>query len=196
MTETTGIILAGGRSSRFGTNKSLALFKGAPLISHVAKCLETIFPERLLVTNDPGGFAFLDWPMTGDLFRHCGPLGGIHAALAQMRTERGFIIGCDMPLLQPDFITALCSLEGEWDVALPWLSTGPEPLHAVYHRKAKDFLERRLLLGRYKVMEALQALSLRIVDFDELRSMGGDPTAFYNINQKNDLDKLENVKRK
>lgn len=191
MTEITGIILAGGRSSRFGTDKALALYRGKPLISHVAGCLESLFPDRLLITNDPENLAFLDWPMTGDLFLNHGPLAGIHAALKNINTEKGFIIGCDMPLLKPGFISALCNLPGDWQAALPWLPSGPEPLHAVYRKEIHEFLELQLTRGNYKVTEVLQALDLRTIDLDELRALGGDLTVFYNINQRKDLDKLE-----
>ncbi|MFO7760058.1 MAG: molybdenum cofactor guanylyltransferase [Desulfobia sp.] len=189
--KTTGIILAGGRSSRFGPNKSLALYRQEPLIFHVAKCLETIFSERLLVTNEPDTFAFLNWPMAGDLYRECGPLAGIHAALKKIKTEQGFVIACDMPLLKPEFISALCNLAGDWEAALPWLPSGPEPLHAVYRKKANDFLENQLNRGNYKTVEVIESLRLRTIDLDELTSMGGDLSVFYNINQKNDLEELE-----
>jgi len=189
--KTTGVILAGGSSSRFGTNKSLALFRQEPLIRHVAKCLETIFPERLLVTNEPDTFAFLNWPMTGDLFRECGPLAGIHAALKKIKTEQGFIIACDMPLLKTEFISSLCNLAGDWEAALPWPPSGPEPLHAVYRRKANDLLESQLNRGNYKIVKVVESLRLRTVDLEELKSMGGDMSVFYNINQKKDLEELE-----
>ncbi len=191
MAETTGIILAGGRSSRFGTNKSLALYKEKPLIIYVAHCLEPLFPKRLLVTDEPDQFTFLGWPMTGDYFRDCGPLAGIHAALTAIDTEQGFVTGSDMPLIKSEFIRAVCDLPGEWDVALPWLPSGPEPLHAVYRRGVVGFLEEQLTKDHYKIVEVLKALRLHTIDLDELNAMGGDVSLFYNINQKRDLAKLQ-----
>lgn len=188
--KTTGVILAGGRSSRFGANKSLALYRGKPLISHVAESLERIFPELLLITNEPETFAFLGWPMTGDYYPDCGPLAGIHAALKTIETEQAFLIGCDMPLIRPAFITALCSLPGDWEAVLPWHQSGPEPLHAVYRKSVHAFLENQLAQGNYKLIEILRALRLRIVETEEIKALGGDPSVFYNINQKKDLEQL------
>jgi hypothetical protein len=89
----TGVILAGGRSSRFGSNKALAMVDGKPLIRHVADLMSSLFAECLLVTNTPVEYRFLSLPMTSDHYRDSGPLAGIHAALLQINTDRAFVVG-------------------------------------------------------------------------------------------------------
>ena len=84
--KTTGVILAGGASSRFGSNKALALLRGRPIISHVAAVLEKTFHSHLLVTNSPETYQFLGWQMTTDIHPGQGPLAGIHSALQAIRS--------------------------------------------------------------------------------------------------------------
>lgn len=135
ISQVAGVILAGGKSSRFGSNKALALHQGATLIQTITRRLAGLFPETLLITNTPEDYGFLGWPMAADQYQNCGPLAGIHAALRTISQPRAFVCGCDMPLLNPELIRFLCELDGDHEVVLPWLPEGPEPLYAVYSKK-------------------------------------------------------------
>ena len=116
--QVAGVILAGGKSSRFGSNKALALHQGNALIQGIGHRLAGLFPETLLITNTPEEYGFLGWPMAGDQYLGCGPLAGIHAALRTVSQPRIFVCGCDMPLLNPDLVRFLCELEGDHDIVL------------------------------------------------------------------------------
>ena len=182
-----GVILAGGKSSRFGTNKALALYCGAPLIRRIADCLAPLFPETLLVTNTPEEYAFLDWPMVPDRFRECGPLAGLHAALAAINNPAAFVCGCDMPLVHPALIRYLCEQLADNDVALPWLASGPEPLYAVYGRSALPPIEESLARGQLRINSLCRRLRTRWVTEEEILSILPDLTTFFNINRQPDL---------
>lgn len=188
--ETTGVILAGGASSRFGSNKALALLQGNHIIQHVATVLENLFPQRLLVTNTPETYRFLGWKMSGDIHIGCGPLAGIHAALTHISTPQAFIVGCDMPNVAPNLIGFICNLPGDWDVALPWLESGPEPLYAVYRKSCLPVITKQLQAKQGKIRLALQLLKLRKVTQQEVVAITGDLTSFHNINRLEDLQLL------
>ena len=192
----TGVILAGGASSRFGTNKALATFESLPLIQHVARPLEKLFNDHLLITNTPESYEFLGWPMAPDIFSKCGPLGGIHAALHTIKTPRAFIVGCDMPLINTTFISYLCSLDGNWDVALPWLEAGPEPLHGVYKRTCLSAIEQSLKENQFKIGFLLRKLRIHKVDQDEIIDLIGDLSPFHNVNFNDDLLCLQEMTEK
>ncbi len=192
----TGVILAGGVSSRFGANKALASFDSLPLIQHVAHPLEKLFTERLLITNTPESYEFLGWPMAGDIYPACGPLGGIHAALHTINTPKAFIVGCDMPLLNTVLISYLCNLSGDWDVVLPWLKAGPEPLYGVYSRHCVSSIEQSLQEKQFKIGLLLRKLRLRKVNQDEISDLIGDLSTFHNINFNDDLLFLEKLTAK
>jgi molybdopterin-guanine dinucleotide biosynthesis protein A len=188
--ETTGVILAGGASSRFGSNKALALLHGVPIIRHVAATLEKIFPQHLLVTNSPDTYRFLGWPMIGDIHAASGPLAGIHAALLNIGGSQAFIAGCDMPRLDARLIAYLCGLAGDWDVALPWLDTGPEPLCAVYRKSCLPVISRQLQEKQGRIRFTLDLLRLRKVSQAEILAVAGDLSSFHNINRPGDLQQL------
>lgn len=103
MTGLLGAVLAGGRSSRFGTDKAQAQLGDATLLHHAARLLHPFVDEVVIVGERQGGIP--DLPRTG-----LGPLGGIAAALDHGCTH-GYrcvlTIGCDMPLVAPVLIEAL-----------------------------------------------------------------------------------------
>ncbi len=183
----TGVILAGGTSSRFGSNKALALYEGRPLIHHAALVLEDLFRQRLLVANHPDPYRFLDWPVVPDRFAGAGPLAGIHAALSAIETPYAFVLGCDMPLVKSALIDFLCGLTGEWDVVVPWPGDRPEPLHALYHRRVLPVIAAALAAGHGKVGRIYAELRVRRVTEAELLAVVPDLTAFRNVNRPGDL---------
>jgi len=185
----TGVIMAGGISSRFGSNKALALFNNKPVIQHVADTLSPLFPSCLLATNTPEAYAFLGLPTVGDIFPGAGPLGGIHAALHAIAEPRAFVAGCDMPLLDPQLIRFLCTLaeQDDWDVVLPWPPSGPEPLYAVYSQSALPVIEKNLKQRNWKLTDTLAELRVRRVEEAELLTVVKDLSTFHNINRPEDL---------
>jgi len=185
-----GVILAGGKSSRFGSNKALALHQGDALIQTITRRLAGLFPETLLITNTPEEYAFLGWPMAGDQYPDCGPLAGIHAALRAVSQPRIFVCGCDMPLVNRDLIRFLCELPGEHEVALPWLPEGPEPLYAVYSKKALPVIEENLAKKQCKIGLVYEKLLLRKVTVEEILRILPDLATFQNINHQHDLIRL------
>lgn len=187
----TGVILAGGLSSRFGSDKALALLHGKFLVQHVKESLKAAFSDCLLITNTPERYDFLNMPMIKDRYKGMGPLAGIHAALRHTGKPWIFVLGCDMPLVSPNVITFLCSFaHEEFDAVIPWLETGPEPLCGLYRKTAIDKIELQLKNNKAQVKELLEKLSVRKVKEQELLKITGDLQAFANVNRKNDLEGL------
>ena len=184
----TGVILAGGQSSRFGSNKALAAHGGKPLIQHVTDTISSLFSSCLLVTNTPETYSFLNLPMTGDIYLDMGPLAGIHAALVKIKTDWAFVTACDMPNLNPVLIKYLCGLTAEqFDAVIPWPALGPEPLYGLYHRKSLPIIEKRLKKKQVAIHEVLTELSVHRVGEEEIMGITGDRNTFHNINRPEDL---------
>jgi len=187
----TGVVLAGGKSSRFGRNKALALWRGKFLIQHVKDNLVAVFSDCLLVTNTPEQFDFLNIPMVCDRYQNMGPLAGIHAALHHTENPWIFVIGCDMPAVTPDFITFLCGISREgYEAVLPWLEKGAEPLCGLYHKTVIDKIGLQLQKKRAQVQELLEKLSVRKVTVEELQEVDGSLQVFSNVNREQDLESL------
>lgn len=128
-------ILAGGRSSRMGQEKALLPFEGLPLISRTIDCLSPVFERLLVVTANPEVARVAQIPAVADAFTGRGPLGGLHAALVYFQKPT-FIVACDMPFLNLDFIGHLtqrfATAPYSPDALVPHSANGIEPLHAIY----------------------------------------------------------------
>ena len=103
----TAIILSGGKSIRMGTNKSFLKIGDKTVIERMRDLLQSMFKDVILITNEPGDYKFLGLPIYEDVFRHRGPLAGIHSGLKHSKTDLNFIISCDLPLLTKEMINYL-----------------------------------------------------------------------------------------
>jgi len=111
--DVTGIILSGGKSSRMVENKSFLKIGDITIIERVRDLMQSIFDEVILITNDPADYKFLNIPIFEDLFKHKGPLAGIHSGLTHASSENNFIISCDLPFITPEMIKYLVDYKTE-----------------------------------------------------------------------------------
>jgi molybdopterin-guanine dinucleotide biosynthesis protein A len=189
----SGIVLAGGSSSRLGRNKALIAVQGQPLIRRVTDRLCPVVDEVLLVTNTPGLYAFLDLPMVGDIYPGVGALGGLHAGLAAMHSPYGLVVGCDMPFLNADLLDYLISLRDGYEVVIPRVGSFYEPLHAVYSARCLPLIERQIRAGQRRVLGACMGARVRYVDRAEIARYDAQQLSFFNINSPQDLERTEQL---
>ncbi len=140
-------ILAGGKSSRFGSNKALADWFGRPLISHIVERSLNITEKVFIVANNKEPYAFLDLPVYPDIYPGRGPLSGLHSALYHISSNWVFLLGCDMPLIEPRLISHMVEQKGWASVTTVALNGRMEPLHSLYHRSLLFLLEPLLKAG-------------------------------------------------
>jgi molybdopterin-guanine dinucleotide biosynthesis protein A len=185
----SGIILAGGLSSRFGgRNKALIEWKGRPLLAHIRQAFGDLFQEIILVTNAPVAFSEWDMTLVTDLFAERSSLTGIHAGLFYAKHPLAFVTACDTPLLQPALIRMLLEAAGnDIDVVIPKTEKGLEPLCAVYSQRCLDPITHRLRQGDYRIRSFFRKARVRHVPEPQLRRCDPDLRSFYNINTSEDL---------
>ena len=125
-----GAVLAGGRSSRFGSDKALAIWRGRPLIEHAWAALAPVASDRVICGRAYGDLPWIEDRPTAGL----GPLGGLCAALhlaASRDFDRVVTIGCDTPSVPFALIKQLADERGPVFVAdLPVLGGWPAALAA------------------------------------------------------------------
>ena len=123
--------------------KALLPIEGEFLIQRIARILRPIFAEIVVVTTKIEVANAANLPAISDRFPNRGPLGGIHAALEHFQKPT-FVVACDLPNLNADFIRELC--EGFVDEAarVPRSTNGFEPLHAVYAPACLPIFQREL----------------------------------------------------
>ncbi|HEY6097109.1 MAG TPA: formate dehydrogenase accessory sulfurtransferase FdhD [Candidatus Deferrimicrobium sp.] len=178
----TGVILAGGRSGRMGSDKALLPYQGGRFIEAIHRRMEEMFEEVIVVTGDTARYDFLPCRRVTDLYPGMGALGGIHAALRASESEMVFVVACDMPHLSPDLIRHLCSLAEESDVVIPEGEGGLEPLHAVYRKGVLPAVEDALSNGQCRVVSFFDRVRVRRVPLAEVERIDPGLCAFRNIN--------------
>jgi len=192
-TDVTGIILAGGSSSRLGQDKAFIDICGLSLVERVVHRLREVVDEILLVTDRPQAFSFLGLATTPDLYSGVGVLGGLHAGLSVARTAYVLAVGCDMPFLRPSLLRYLLSLRTEADVVMPRIDGYHEPLHAVYSKVCLPHLERAIQTKRRRILHALDGLSVRYVERAAIEPYDPELRSFFNVNKPEDLAQLDEL---
>jgi len=185
--ELTGVILAGGASRRFGSNKALAPWDGRPLIEKIAGDVAALFSKTLLVTNTPEEFSFLGWDTVADLRCGQGPLAGLEAALAAISTPYLFLTGCDLPCLSEKVIRHLIDHRGDFRAVIPSGPAGPEPLCAIYRRDILDEVRGLLDRGERRISLLADLPGSLVLTADEIRRVDPAPNIFANANRPEDL---------
>ncbi|MFN2396535.1 MAG: molybdenum cofactor guanylyltransferase [Bacteroidales bacterium] len=158
VTNITGIILAGGKSSRFGSNKALFEYRGKTLVEHSIEILTPLCKSLLLSTNQPEKFAFTGLQTIPDIYPDCGPVGGIHACLLQSNTEHNLVIGCDLPWLETSLFQFLLQKSPGYQVVMPSHNGFRETMASYYHKSCTKTLEKALQEKRYKIFDAIASL--------------------------------------
>jgi molybdopterin-guanine dinucleotide biosynthesis protein A len=189
-----GVILAGGRASRFGgAPKGLATLGGQRLIDRVADALRAACDDLLLVSNDPAAATWLpDVEVRGDVRPGLGALGGVHAALHHAGAAV-LVLAWDMPWVPAALLQRLCALGADADAALPW-SPGPrglEPLCAWYAPACLPAITRRLDAGEREMVGLLTDVRSAILPEAQVRSFGDPARMFLNINTPEDLARAD-----
>ncbi len=201
----TGVVLAGGQSSRFGSNKALALLEGESLIGRACRVLSGLFDEVIIITNRPEEYSFLPFKKFQDIYPGFGPMSGIHSALNHAITEAVFTTACDMPLLDERLIRFMVGLFAEDQgrkgprpaAIIPRFEGRLQPLHAIYSKRALKALEELLKGKRPKMANLADMVPCRIVPEEDVlaqldrRRLEAGLHPFRNINRKDDLKEIE-----
>jgi len=181
----TGIVLIGGRSRRFGTDKVVAPVGDKLLIEHVIEVIEPLFEKVLLIGHRRDDLRSL--PIIEDLRPGCGPLGGIYTALKTVETRQIFVFAADMPNLNGRFISHMISVSNDHDIVIPVWSQGREPLHAVYHRRILPVVKTLLDEDLFKIFNLLSRVDTRTIPEEDIRKFGMPDKMFANINTLHDI---------
>nr|WP_295974798.1 molybdenum cofactor guanylyltransferase [uncultured Bacillus sp.] len=183
--KTTGIILAGGKSSRMGTNKALLDLNGRRVIAGIAERLGYISDELLIVTNHFADYEFLQLPMVADHYKGMGPLAGIEAGLSMSKTERNLIVACDMPFISIELGRYLLSCLENSEAALPQIAGKQHPLFAAYRREVLDKARISLEKKDLRIKSFLLNLDVTIITEKVLERIGlsNEEEYFFNMNR-------------
>jgi molybdenum cofactor guanylyltransferase len=184
----TGYILAGGKSSRMGTDKGLILFNGKSIIEHIMEQLQPVTDKVIIVSNNPAYEKFGVEVIT-DLVREIGPAGGIFTALSHSKTAQIFVLSCDMPFVTTAAIEYVIQHASQSQITIASHDGRSEPLFGIYSKSCLTLWDMLIKKGFLKLQEM-------VAEFDLLKlNMDGSPlftrNVFININTPEDLKNLK-----
>ncbi len=188
----SALLLCGGRSRRLGYPKEMLRVDGAPLAAQMTRRLRRLFPNVAVVSNKPEFLEpFVDAPIHRDAFPGAGPLAGLHAGLQHCRTNRCFVLACDMPLASDDLIRDIVARaqRSSRDAVIPAGADRLQPLCGVYSTALLDSLERFMTERTHRPVFAY----LDRVDLESFDVGRGRSECFQDIDAEEDLNILRRV---
>lgn len=186
MNSITGIILAGGKSSRMGQDKAFLLFSGRPLIEISIEKMSALFEEVVIVTNEPALYEKYRIKTCFDIFKDKGPLGGIHTGLSFSNNFYNFVIACDMPFLREDLIRYMIDQKNGFDVVVARQNGRYHPLCAVYSKGCIKPIEGQIQKDELRIIDSFKSVKVRIIDEEEVARFDPEGDSFLNVNTPED----------
>lgn len=182
-------ILAGGNSTRMGTDKAFVQLEGRTLLARVLDVARSL-TAQVHIVGDRAKFAPFA-PVVEDLFPGCGPLAGIHAALRVSQTDLNVILAVDIPFVSLALLQLLVTRaksSPSATVTVPRANGGLQPLCAVYRRDFADVAEQALSVGRNKIDALFEQTTTLIIQEEELETAGFAPRIFRNLNTPEEVN--------
>lgn len=179
----TGIILAGGKSTRMGQDKAFMQWKGKSFLQHVIDAALPIC-DAVIISGDQPELQNFGLPVINDLRKGEGPVTALTSCFRRVNTDVALVLSCDVPQIRPaDLEHLINSHQSEIDVSLYTYSGRQMPLVAVYNRSAFSLFEEALLNEQRKLFDVLSKLDVQEVAFTGNHGL-------QNINTTKDLAEL------
>jgi molybdopterin-guanine dinucleotide biosynthesis protein A len=186
----TGVVLAGGKSSRFGSNKALAVFNGTPLIEWATSALGRVFKNLMIITNSPLEYSYLKIPLYQDIIKGMGPVGGIYTGLDALDDGWAFFCACDMPFINEGLVRYMAGLRDGYDAVVPKIDWKIEPLHALYSKRCVQAMKDLIIKNEFQTIKAFNSINVRFVGEEEIKQFDPELKTFLNVNRQDDLERI------
>lgn len=181
------IIVAGGKSSRYGDNKAIATIEGQTIIELITAKLKGVF-NRVYIIGNIVDYSFLKGvELVNDICPGKGPLGGLYTGLIYSTSELNFVIGCDMPLVTIDYIKLLLSRNKGYDVLVARYRGYLEPLGGIYSQNCIKPIERALENNELKIKSFYSEVKVEVLEEYQIRKITNPEMVFFNFNTIEDL---------
>ncbi len=192
----TAIILSGGKSLRMGTNKSFLKIGNKTVIERMRDLLQSIFKDVILITNESDDYKFLGLPIYEDVFRHKGPLAGIHSGLKNSKTNINFIISCDLPFMTREMINYLIEYKTNKLITVAKADGFIQQLAGKYSKECLSPSEKILKEGienenRDAVQKKRKCNVLSLIDLVGAEIISAESLPFYNEDLYFNMNKTE-----
>jgi molybdopterin-guanine dinucleotide biosynthesis protein A len=167
------------------------MLDGQTLLARALERARSVTPDVRIVGESVKFAPFA--PVVEDVFRGCGPLAGIHAALLASETDLNLILAVDVPFVPATLLQNLITRARKFPQAMVTVarSGGAQPLCAVYRREFAAAAEEALRQGRYKIDALFVPAHTQWIEAEELEAAGFSSRMFRNLNTPEELAEAE-----
>jgi len=197
--ETSGIVLAGGKSLRLGFDKVLETVGNRSLLQLVISEVASLSREVIIVTTSeqtiPQSIDYSRLKVVTDIYPGKGPLGGIYTGLATSTSFYNLVVASDMPFLKQALLRYMIQLSANFDLVVPRVGKLVEPLHAVYTKSCLAPIEHMIRQDKLSVNQLFPLVKTRYVEAEEIERFDPRHLSFFNVNTKADLKRARELAR-
>ena len=199
-TDTTGIILSGGKSSRMGTDKALLKLGDESITERMTKLMKSIFNEVFIVTNTPDDYRYLRVPLYEDIHKHKGPLSGIHSGLVHSSTNKNFFISCDLPLVSAELIKYIIEFKSDKSIRYCFAHGRSHYLTGVYSKDLIPEIENLFASNpddsekkseQFSIRNLINKVDAETIYVEDLSFYSDN--LFFNLNTPEDFEYLKGI---
>ena len=182
----TGIILAGGKSSRMGEDKGLMLLDGIPMIEHIIHVFKQLNIPILIISNN-AKYQQFGFPVFPDIVTDKGPAGGILTALSKTKTSTNIIVSCDTPFITEELILFLFKQHQNSQITYPVHENRAHPLIGIYEKETFQLFQESIDLGELKLRSILKKAKTNRVKLPSSLFLN-EKNCLANINTREELN--------
>lgn len=183
-----GSVLAGGKSTRMGSDKATIMFDGKLFIENIISVMKRNFSLVNVISSNPEHKTLSGVKVYPDLEEGRGPLGGILTALYYSKAPFVFCSACDMPFLSTEIINLLVNERLGWDVVVPKVNGRLHPLCGVYNKSCIPIITAEINSGELKIINFYKKVRVKILSENFFEQVDSLELSLSNINTPKDLE--------
>ncbi|MDR1246860.1 MAG: molybdenum cofactor guanylyltransferase [Clostridiales Family XIII bacterium] len=183
------VILAGGQSRRMGRDKLKLLYENETLLQRAARLYSEHFDKIYLSVGDSGKYADAGIESIEDIYRGCGPMAGLHAALLRTGADGIFLMAADLPFANPETARFITKRGQGRDACIIKTETGHyEPLFGYYAKTMLPRAQEALEAGMYSMIGLYRNSDVCFIGAAELGDLWRE-NMLLNVNSPKDYEK-------
>lgn len=197
---TLGVVMAGGRNTRYGGLKAFAEVGGRSIVERVVAVLAAATEEVVIIANDQDSYARLGLPMRSDVVASNGALAGLLTALrwSEERGHAGILtIACDMPFASAELAQHIVAVAKEEGAAVVAPESGGrrgiEPLFAYYGHACIPAIEAAIERADQRMISFHDQVDVIRVPLAQVQRFGDPATLFMNVNTPDELAAAQRI---
>lgn len=193
MLKFSGILIAGGKSARFGSDKKEFIFKNKSLLEISLNKLKELSDDVKVVLSNPDKSENMAANTITDLLRDKGPLAGIYTGLKAAANEKVFVLPVDMPFVSTGLMKWMSKFSYDYELVIPFSNERFHPLSGIYSKSLIADIDEWLACEKkpalHKFIGSLEQDRIKIITEKEIKNFGDPGKLLLNINTEEDLKK-------